>query len=111
MTAEAGYNNIHFTLMRVVLPFIGIFAKRSKLSLIFAAVLGGCGFLALGLAACGERAEPAADRPLLRCIVDGYALLYEVDESCRTVSVLDVEQEESDSASLSAELLAANGRH
>ena len=39
----------------------------------------------------------ATDRPLLRCIVDGHALLYEVDESCRTVSVLDVELEESES--------------
>ncbi len=53
----------------------------------------------------------ATDRPLLRCIVDGYALLYEVDESCRTVSVLDVEQEESELASLSSDLVAANGRH
>ncbi|MET0401055.1 MAG: hypothetical protein ABW123_01575 [Cystobacter sp.] len=39
----------------------------------------------------------ATDRPLLRCMVDGHALLYEVDESCRTVSVLDVELEESES--------------
>jgi mRNA-degrading endonuclease RelE of RelBE toxin-antitoxin system len=53
----------------------------------------------------------ATDLPLLRCVVDGYALLYEVDESCRTVSVLDVEQEEVGPASLSAECLAANGRH
>jgi mRNA-degrading endonuclease RelE of RelBE toxin-antitoxin system len=43
--------------------------------------------------------------------VDGYALLYEVDESCRTVSVLDVEQEETDSPSMAAELRAANSRH
>lgn len=36
----------------------------------------------------------ATDRPLLRCVVDGYAVLYEVDESCRTLSVLDIEAEE-----------------
>lgn len=53
----------------------------------------------------------ATDRPLLRCIVDGYALLYEVDESCRTLSVLDVEREEADALSLSSELRAANGHH
>lgn len=53
----------------------------------------------------------ATDRPLLRCLVDGYALLYEVDESCRTVSVLDVEPEETDSSSPSSEFLAANGGH
>lgn len=53
----------------------------------------------------------ATDRPLLRCIVDGYALLYEVDESCRTVSVLDVEQEDTDVPSMAAELRAANNRH
>ncbi|QRK12194.1 hypothetical protein JQX13_20430 [Archangium violaceum] len=53
----------------------------------------------------------ATDRPLLRCMVDGYALLYEVDESCRTVSVLDVEQEEGDAPVLASGLIAANGRH
>lgn len=53
----------------------------------------------------------ATDRPLLRCMVDGYALLYEVDESCRTVSVLDVEEEEGDASSLGPGPLAANGRH
>lgn len=53
----------------------------------------------------------ATDRPLLRCIVDGYALLYEVDESCRTVSVLDVEEEEGDAALIGPGPLAVNGRH
>ncbi|HYO57469.1 hypothetical protein [Archangium sp.] len=53
----------------------------------------------------------ATDLPLLRCVVDGYALLYEVNESCRTVSVLDVEQEETDSPSLPSEFMVASGRH
>jgi mRNA-degrading endonuclease RelE of RelBE toxin-antitoxin system len=34
------------------------------------------------------------DAPLLRCVVEGWVLLYEVDEARRTVSVLDVEPEE-----------------
>ena len=54
----------------------------------------------------------ATDRPLLRCLVDGYVLLYEVDESCRTVSVLDVEPEDYDSPFLSEdEMGAANDPH
>jgi len=36
----------------------------------------------------------ATDLPLLRCVIDGYAVLYEVDSSARTLSVLDVEEEE-----------------
>ncbi len=51
----------------------------------------------------------ATDLPLLRCVVDGYAVLYEVDESCRTLSVLDVEQVEDDAYSLSSSLMAAHG--
>jgi mRNA-degrading endonuclease RelE of RelBE toxin-antitoxin system len=51
----------------------------------------------------------ATDLPLLRCVVDGYAVLYEVDESRRTVSVLDVEQVEDDAHSLSSSLMAAHG--
>lgn len=51
------------------------------------------------------------DRPLLRCLVDGYVLLYEVDESCRTVCVLDVEAEEVDVPVPSVEGMAALGRH
>ena len=35
----------------LVLPLIGVFAKRWKLSVIFAAILGGLGLLALGIAA------------------------------------------------------------
>ncbi|ATB30690.1 type II toxin-antitoxin system RelE family toxin [Melittangium boletus] len=53
----------------------------------------------------------ATDRPLLRCLVDGYVLLYEVDESCRTVSVLDVEQEERDSLFSFEESMGANDPH
>jgi hypothetical protein len=53
----------------------------------------------------------ATDRPLLRCIVDGHALLYEVDESCRTVSVLDVELEESESLFSSSEWSSPSGHH
>ncbi|HZH76983.1 MAG TPA: hypothetical protein VEY88_13200 [Archangium sp.] len=52
----------------------------------------------------------ATDLPLLRCVVEGYAVLYEVDESCRTVSVLDIEQEEENTPSLPINLLAAH-RH
>jgi mRNA-degrading endonuclease RelE of RelBE toxin-antitoxin system len=52
----------------------------------------------------------ATDLPLLRCVVEGYAVLYEVDESCRTVSVLDIEQEEEDTVSKGANLLASH-RH
>jgi mRNA-degrading endonuclease RelE of RelBE toxin-antitoxin system len=52
----------------------------------------------------------ATDLPLLRCVVDGYAVLYEVDTSCRTISVLDVEQEDA-APTLASELLAASGRH
>ncbi|MGZ3459000.1 MAG: type II toxin-antitoxin system RelE family toxin [Archangium sp.] len=52
----------------------------------------------------------ATDRPLLRCVVEGHAILYEVDESCRTVSVLDVEQEEAE-LPLRAGPLAASNRH
>lgn len=51
----------------------------------------------------------ATDLPLLRCIVDGYAVLYEVDESSRTVSVLDVEPMEDEPPSLSQGPLAAHG--
>jgi hypothetical protein len=36
----------------------------------------------------------ATDSPLLRCVVDGYAILYEVDEASRTLEVLDVERED-----------------
>jgi|SRR6218665_643851 len=53
----------------------------------------------------------ATDRPLLRCLVDGYAILYEVDESCHTVSVLDVELEERDSLFYSEESMGANDPH
>jgi hypothetical protein len=53
----------------------------------------------------------ATDRPLLRCIVDGHALLYEVDESCRTVSVLDVELEETESLFSGADVSALSGHH
>ena len=52
----------------------------------------------------------ATDRPLLRCVVDGYALLYEVDESCRTLSVLDVEQED-ESPPRTPGLRVVNSRH
>ncbi|HEX8819734.1 MAG TPA: hypothetical protein VF794_07430 [Archangium sp.] len=52
----------------------------------------------------------ATDLPLLRCVVEGYAVLYEVDESCRTVSVLDIEQEEEDTVSKPSNLLAVH-RH
>jgi mRNA-degrading endonuclease RelE of RelBE toxin-antitoxin system len=51
----------------------------------------------------------ATDLPLLRCVVDGYAVLYEVDESSRTVSVLDVEAIEDESPSLSQGSLAVHG--
>ncbi len=51
----------------------------------------------------------ATDLPLLRCVVDGYAVLYEVDASHRTVSVLDVEQVEDDAHALSSSLMAAHG--
>lgn len=53
----------------------------------------------------------ATDRPLLRCLVDGYAILYEVDESCRTVSVLDVEQEEIEIAPRTSELMSVAEHH
>jgi mRNA-degrading endonuclease RelE of RelBE toxin-antitoxin system len=53
----------------------------------------------------------ATDRPLLRCMVEGYVLLYEVDESCRTVSVLDVEQEEAELPVPSSEWMTSLGRH
>jgi mRNA-degrading endonuclease RelE of RelBE toxin-antitoxin system len=52
----------------------------------------------------------ATDLPLLRCVVEGYAVLYEVDESCRTVSVLDVEALEDESPALSEVLLSVH-RH
>jgi mRNA-degrading endonuclease RelE of RelBE toxin-antitoxin system len=52
----------------------------------------------------------ATDLPLLRCVVEGYAVLYEVDESCRTVSVLDIEQEEENTPALPINLLTAH-RH
>ncbi len=52
----------------------------------------------------------ATDLPLLRCVVEGYAVLYEVDETCRTVSVLDIEQEEEHTPALPINLLAAH-RH
>ncbi len=52
----------------------------------------------------------ATDLPLLRCVVEGYAVLYEVDESCRTVSVLDIEQEEENTPALPINLLASH-RH
>ncbi len=52
----------------------------------------------------------ATDLPLLRCVVEGYAVLYEVDESCRTVSVLDIEQEEENTPAVPGNLLAAH-RH
>jgi mRNA-degrading endonuclease RelE of RelBE toxin-antitoxin system len=51
----------------------------------------------------------ATDLPLLRCVVDGYAVLYEVDESSRTVSVLDVEEMENESPSLSQNPLSVQG--
>ncbi len=51
------------------------------------------------------------DRPLLRCVVDGHVLLYEVDESCRTVSVLDIEQEEPETALTPSECLSTAERH
>ena len=51
------------------------------------------------------------DRPLLRCVVEGWVLLYEVDESCRTVSVLDLELEESDVSAAAADALSAAERH
>ncbi|WP_434386397.1 type II toxin-antitoxin system RelE family toxin [Melittangium boletus] len=53
----------------------------------------------------------ATDRPLLRCMVDGYVLLYEVDETCRTVLVLDVEQEEHDAPFYFEEAMGANDPH
>ncbi len=53
----------------------------------------------------------ATDLPLLRCVVEGYAILYEVDESRRTLSVLDIEEEETESTALSSEFLVANGSH
>jgi mRNA-degrading endonuclease RelE of RelBE toxin-antitoxin system len=52
----------------------------------------------------------ATDLPLLRCVVEGYAVLYEVDESRRTVSVLDIEQEEENTPALPVNLLSAH-RH
>lgn len=51
----------------------------------------------------------ATDLPLLRCVVDGYAVLYEVDEPSRTVSVLDVEAMEDEAAAMSRGLLSAHG--
>jgi len=52
----------------------------------------------------------ATDLPLLRCVVEGYAVLYEVDETCRTVSVLDIEQEEENTPALPINHQAAH-RH
>jgi mRNA-degrading endonuclease RelE of RelBE toxin-antitoxin system len=48
------------------------------------------------------------DLPLLRCVVDGYAILYEVDETSHTLSVLDVEREER-GASLSGRFEVVGG--
>ena len=53
----------------------------------------------------------ATDRPLLRCLVDGYVILYEVDESFRTVQVLDFEQEERDAPFYFEESMGANDPH
>ncbi|HSP78473.1 MAG TPA: hypothetical protein VLQ93_08085 [Myxococcaceae bacterium] len=52
----------------------------------------------------------ATDLPLLRCIVDGYAVLYEVDASYRTLSLLDVEPEAGEDAEdFAGSLLGAAG--
>ena len=44
----------------------------------------------------------ATDLPLLRCVVEGYAVLYEVDAVSKTVALLDVEREETPAASYAA---------
>ena len=44
----------------------------------------------------------ATDLPLLRCVVEGYAVLYEVDAASRTVALLDVEREDAPAPSSTA---------